>query len=77
MRSYSVEIARVHKASPYNCSDYIPEIKINVEFEEVINLPIVKERIDKTFGKHLIINIYSSSETSFLQYEVLKTTAII
>lgn len=73
---YEVEIVRVLKNSPFNCSGYIPDVICNNR-NEVINLPIVQKLIDKTFGKHLIVNISSIDKNTFYQYEIKKTKAIL
>ncbi len=73
---HSVEICRVHKGSPFNCSAYIPEI-VCENREDVIDLKEVDELINKTFGKSLIVNIYTQSETDLLRYEITKDRAIL
>lgn len=73
---HSVEINRVHKKSPYNCSGYIPEIVCS-DREKVIDLPEVQALINRTYGRHLIVNIHTESQRDFLQYEIVKPQAII
>ena len=73
---HSVEINRVHKNSPYNCSGYIPGIEC-CDREKVIDLPEVQALINGTYGKHFIVNIHTESKTDFLQYEIVKSRARI
>lgn len=73
---HSVEVNRVHKSSPYNCSGYIPEIGCS-DREKVIDLPEVQALINNTYGKHFIVNIHTQNETDFLQYDIVKPKAIV
>jgi len=73
---HQVEIIRIHKGSPYNCSHYIPEI-IHHNKHEVINIPEVQNAINKTFGRKLIVNVSTDNDTTYLQYEIEKPKAII
>lgn len=51
-----VQIKRVHKSSPYNVSEFLPNIEGTNE-DEIFKSPQVQQLIDKTFGKNLIISI--------------------
>lgn len=77
MKKFEVELVRVHKSSPYNCSGYIPEIECDDE-ENVINLPEVQQMIANTFGKNMIVNIFELNApiTHHLQYKIEKLRAI-
>jgi hypothetical protein len=76
-KSFSVEIIRVHKSSPYNCSAFLPDVR-STNAENVIKLKPVKDLIRFTFGKKLIVNITDNSfkVNQFLQYEITKSKAV-
>jgi len=72
---HQVEIRRVLKNSPYNVAEYLPEV-ICGNRDDVFNLPEVQKVINETYGKKLVVNVYTESEKDFLQYEVEKARAI-
>lgn len=73
---HSVDISRVHKGSPYNCSGFIPEIVCS-DREDVINMPEVQTLINNTYGKHLIVTVHTQNEIDYLQYDITKPKAIV
>lgn len=77
MKKFEVELVRIHKSSPYNCSGYIPEIECDDE-DQVINLPEVQSMIANTYGKNFIVNIFQLGVaiTGHLQYKIEKLRAI-
>ena len=51
-----VQIIRIHKSSPYNVSEFLPNVT-GTNIDEIFENPQVQKLIDKTFGKNLIISI--------------------
>lgn len=76
-KTFEVEIARVHKSSPYNCSAYLPAVRANA-IEEVIELSEVQSLVKSTFGKMLFVRVYSNQApcSHFLEYQIEKSRAI-
>lgn len=76
MKLFEVEISRIHKGSPYNCVGYLNEVQCENE-NSVIDLPKVDDLINKTYGKKLIVTISQKGQVPYLQYEILKSKAIL
>lgn len=51
-----VQISRVYKSSPYNVSEFLPNVT-GTNIDEVLESPQVQQLIGKTFGKNLIVSI--------------------
>jgi hypothetical protein len=73
---HEIQINRVCKSSPYNCAAVIPAIECDNR-GEIINLPEVQALINKTYGKKLIVQVLTPFETSYLQYEIVKSKAVL
>lgn len=76
---YEIQISRLHKGSPFNCSEVIPELQSDLSIDEVIDLPEVSRAIDKTFGRNLRVFISEVFPFTgkFIEYEVTKPKAIL
>jgi phage anti-repressor protein len=51
-----VQISRIHKHSPYNVSEFVPNVTGTNE-DEIFNSPQIQELINKTFGNKLRVSI--------------------
>jgi anti-repressor protein len=51
-----VQISRIHKHSPYNVTEFVPNVTGTNE-NEIFNSPEIQELINKTFGNKLVVSI--------------------
>ena len=75
MKTFEIEIIRIHKGSPYNCSGYIPEINA-VDEDAAFNHPNVQSLIKSIYGKSLKVWIKPITETHYFEWLVTKDKAV-
>lgn len=69
-----VQISRVHKSSPYNVSEFLPNVTGTNE-DEIFKSQQVQQLIDKTFGKNLIISIIPIGIAGQTDFKITKSKA--
>ncbi|MEI7488509.1 MAG: hypothetical protein WCJ72_14085 [Chryseobacterium sp.] len=80
MKTFEIEINRIHAGSPYNCAYPPTDIKLNAQTaDEAIHSPEIQDIINKTYGRELRVHVYSreSPRVPHTIFHVSKSKALL
>ncbi|TZF81789.1 hypothetical protein FW774_17180 [Pedobacter sp. BS3] len=72
MARFEVEVCRVHKSSPFNCSLFYNEIGAQTPESAVES---IMPDIDKKYGKNFIVHVYNLDTAEAFEFEISKHKA--